>query len=216
MDLVLGQAPAVAAAASAAEAAASATAAAASAANAAASFDAFDDRYLGVKAADPTLDNDGNALLAGALYFNGGTNKMRVYSGSAWLDVTSLAASAVTVTPTGGIASTTAQAALAELDTEKVPTTRTISTGAGLSGGGDLSANRTLSIPIDAITNALLANMPTNTIKGNNTGATGDPLDLTTAQVAAMLPAGTNGAGVRTVSTALPTGGANGDLWYQV
>jgi hypothetical protein len=25
---------------------------------------------LGAKASDPTLDNDGNALLAGALYFN--------------------------------------------------------------------------------------------------------------------------------------------------
>ena len=37
--------------------------------------------------------------------------------------------------------------ALEHLDTSKVPTTRTISTTAPLSGGGDLSANRTLSIP---------------------------------------------------------------------
>jgi hypothetical protein len=52
---------------------------------AAASYDSFDDRYLGAKASDPTLDNDGNALLTGALYWNTTASEMRVYSGSAWL-----------------------------------------------------------------------------------------------------------------------------------
>ena len=41
-----------------------------SATNAAASFDSFDDRYLGAKSSDPSVDNDGDALIAGALYFN--------------------------------------------------------------------------------------------------------------------------------------------------
>jgi hypothetical protein len=63
----------------------SASAAATSANNAAASYDSFDDRYLGAKSSDPTLDNDGNALLTGALYFNTTANEMRVYSGSAWV-----------------------------------------------------------------------------------------------------------------------------------
>ena len=62
----------------------SATAAAASAAAAAASYDQFDDRYLGSKSADPTLDNDGNALLTGALYWNTVVGEMRVYDGAAW------------------------------------------------------------------------------------------------------------------------------------
>jgi hypothetical protein len=73
-----------AAAGSASAASGSASAAAASAAAAAASYDAFDDRYLGDKASDPTLDNDGNALLTGALYFNTTSNDMKVYNGSAW------------------------------------------------------------------------------------------------------------------------------------
>lgn len=67
-------------------AASDAAAAAASAAAAAASYDSFDDRYLGPKASDPTLDNDGNALLQGALYFNTTTNSMKVYEGSSWLN----------------------------------------------------------------------------------------------------------------------------------
>lgn len=50
-----------------------------------ASFDSFDDRYLGAKASNPTLDNDGNALAAGALYFNSTSGEMRVYTGSAWV-----------------------------------------------------------------------------------------------------------------------------------
>ena len=62
-----------------------ATNAATSATAAAASYDSFDDRYLGAKASDPTLDNDGNALLTGALYWNSTSNEMRVYSGSAWI-----------------------------------------------------------------------------------------------------------------------------------
>jgi hypothetical protein len=51
-----------------------------------ASFDSFDDRYLGAKTSDPTLDNDGNALVAGSLYFNSTDGAMKVYTGSVWVD----------------------------------------------------------------------------------------------------------------------------------
>ena len=74
---------------SASAASGSATSAANSAAAAAASFDSFDDRYLGVKASDPTLDNDGNALVAGALYFSSSENIMKVYDGASWIAATS-------------------------------------------------------------------------------------------------------------------------------
>lgn len=50
-----------------------------------AAFDSFDDRYLGTKSSDPTLDNDGNALVAGALYYNSVAGTMKVYTGSAWV-----------------------------------------------------------------------------------------------------------------------------------
>jgi len=61
--------------------------AAASATDAANAFDSFDDRYLGSKSADPTADNDGNALLVGALYFNSTSNNLKVYTGSEWNNV---------------------------------------------------------------------------------------------------------------------------------
>jgi len=74
------------------EAATSATSAASSASSAQASKDAalaaldsFDDRYLGQKTADPTLDNDGDALVSGALYFNTTDDIMKVYEGSLWV-----------------------------------------------------------------------------------------------------------------------------------
>jgi len=55
-------------------------------------YDAFDDRYLGSKAADPALDNDGNALLTSALYWNTVVPEMRVYTGAAWEAVQSTSA----------------------------------------------------------------------------------------------------------------------------
>lgn len=82
--------------------ASSASASAASAAAAATALDNFDDRYLGSKSTAPTLDNDGNALITGALYFNDGTvvldNKgMWTYDGSQWIKA-SAASQAILVT----------------------------------------------------------------------------------------------------------------------
>lgn len=50
-----------------------------------AAYDNFDDRYLGTKTSNPALDNDGNALVAGALYFNSVAGEMRLWTGSAWV-----------------------------------------------------------------------------------------------------------------------------------
>jgi hypothetical protein len=76
------------AAASATAAATSASSAATSASSAATSYDNFDDRYLGSKANAPTVDNDGDPLLEGALYWNSTNKNMNVYNGTAWEVVT--------------------------------------------------------------------------------------------------------------------------------
>lgn len=62
------------------------TAAQAAQAAAEAAADNFDDTYLGAKSSDPTVDNDGDALTAGDLYFNTTNNVLRVYNGSSWQD----------------------------------------------------------------------------------------------------------------------------------
>jgi hypothetical protein len=58
--------------------------AAASAAASEAALDAYEDRYLGAKTADPTVDNDGNALVAGTQYFNTVSDEIKVYNGTSW------------------------------------------------------------------------------------------------------------------------------------
>jgi hypothetical protein len=78
---------AIASASSATSATNSATSATNSATAAAASYDSFDDRYLGAKSSDPSTDNDGDALVVGALYFNTTTNIMMTYTGSAWQSI---------------------------------------------------------------------------------------------------------------------------------
>ena len=52
--------------------------------NAANIYEDFDKRYLGAKASDPALDNQGAALTAGAMYFNTSVNEMRSWNDSAW------------------------------------------------------------------------------------------------------------------------------------
>ena len=73
----------------------------------------------------------------------------------------------------GGTGANTALGARTNLSVP--PNSRTITAGTGLSGGGDLSADRTFTIATNS-----------------------------------------NGYGVRTVSTADPTGGNDGDIWYQI
>ena len=69
----------------------SATAAAASASAAATTYDNFDDRYLGAKSTAPTVDNDGDALITGAIYWNSVSNAMFAWSGTAWGSISSTA-----------------------------------------------------------------------------------------------------------------------------
>ena len=126
-------------------AAASAASATSSATSAASSYDSFDDRYLGAYAVDPTVDNDGNSLLTGALYFNTTTTEMRVWSGSAW--VVSYLSSSGFVVKTGD--TMTGQLNLSGINTDpiaqitaSVATTGVMTVTAFTSGAGLLAVNQ--------------------------------------------------------------------------
>ena len=86
-DLVLTNADVVLTAADVVSAESAKTAAEAAQAAAELAADNFDDTYLGAKASDPTLNNDGDALAAGDLYFNTTSNDLKVYSGAAWIAI---------------------------------------------------------------------------------------------------------------------------------
>ena len=57
-------------------------------------LDQFDDRYLGSKAIAPSVDNDGNALLEGALYWDSVSKQMMVWdaTNTVWLPAMTLSA----------------------------------------------------------------------------------------------------------------------------
>ncbi len=109
-------------------------------------LDNFDDRFLGAKTSNPSVDNDGDALVDGALYFDTTNNVMKVYdlSGTAWRqiqlsnsDQANVNLVAGQISPTNNISTVAAQNAnlttLAGLNTE-------ISTLAGISGLSSLAA----------------------------------------------------------------------------
>ena len=53
-------------------------------------LDTFDDRFLGAKSSNPSVDNDGNALIDGALYFDTTNDVMKVYNlaNTTWYQLT--------------------------------------------------------------------------------------------------------------------------------
>ena len=90
-----------------AAAATSAAAAATSATAAATSYDNFDDRWLGSKSSDPSVDNDGATLLDGAAYFNTSNDVLMVYDlgGTTWNRTTPSASDQTKINTVSGIAS---------------------------------------------------------------------------------------------------------------
>lgn len=68
---------------------------------------------------------------------------------------------------------------------------QTITLTGDVTGSG--SGSFTVTLSNDVVSNVKLANMATMTIKGNNAGSTGEPIDLNTTQVRAML-SGTSGS----------------------
>jgi len=175
-----------------------------------AAYDSFDDRYLGTKTSDPTLDNDGNALVAGALYFNSSLGYMKVYTGSVWVAAyVTGSASAIGFTPAGNIASSNVQAAIEELDTEKLATSAIGTTVQAYDANtAKTNVNQSFSKAqrgtISALTDGAtitpdfsLANNYSVTLGGNRTLA--NPTNLTAGQSGAIVIT-QDGTGSRTLA----------------
>jgi hypothetical protein len=70
-------------------------------------LDTFDDRMLGAKSANPTLDNDGNALIDGAMFFDTTNNYMKVYDlgTTTWYQLTNTTSDQNNINTVAGISS---------------------------------------------------------------------------------------------------------------
>ena len=171
--------------------------------NAATSADFLDDRMLGAfsTASEPTLDNDGNALLTGAQYFNTDLNRMKVYTGSAW-QLNTAAAADVTIADAGSIYDASeVEAALQEVMSD---------------------LNSHIHSTFDRASSVLTgANVFSNIVVAEGIVTAVATRALTAANVGALASGATavnavewNGA-VKTVSASAPSGGSDGDIWLQ-
>jgi hypothetical protein len=124
----------------------------------AALVDQFDDRYLGAKATNPTVDNDGNALQVGAIFFHTGENKWKAWGGSAWYPSDTMGATSatlVTFSPTGAIASSNVQTAIVEVVSDLATTT-------GAATVGSTATGYVTNTTVQGAINQIVSTTPTN------------------------------------------------------
>jgi hypothetical protein len=158
-----------AAATSASNASNSASAAATSAANAATTYDNFDDRYLGSKSTAPTVDNDGNTLLVGAIYWNSTLNNMYVWSGSVWVQI---ATTSIYSAPTLGsttLASGTTYSTVTALTLNNGTLTGTLTAGSSSGTNGQYLQSTGTGTQWSSVSSYLAPTLGTTVVTSNTT-----------------------------------------------
>ena len=209
---------------SASNASTSASNAAASESAAAAYVDNFDDTYLGAKASNPTVDNDGDPLQDGALYFDTTNDVMKVYDlgTTTWYQLTPTVSNQTNINTVAGISSdvttvagissnvTTVSGIASDVTTVAADGTD-IGTVAGISANVTTVAGNTSNINTVATNNANITTVAG--ISGNVTTVAGisadvsavaaDATDIGTVatNIANVNSIGTNIASVNTVAT---------------
>ncbi|MDC1096427.1 hypothetical protein OAS47_03835 [Pelagibacteraceae bacterium] len=108
-----------------------------------AALDTFDDRFLGAKSSDPSVDNDGNALVDGAIYFDTANDIMKVYdlTNTQWRQLTLTSTNQAHVNVVSGIQAAVTGVNNISAAVSSVNSNATnINTLAGISGLSSLAA----------------------------------------------------------------------------
>jgi hypothetical protein len=150
----------------------SASSAATSASNAATTYDNFDDRYLGSKASAPSVDNDGNTLLVGAIYWNSTVNNMYVWSGSTWVQI---ATTSIYTAPTIGsdlINSATTYATINGLTLNNGTLTGTLTAGASSGTNGQYLQSTATGVQWSSVAGYLAPTLGTTVVTSGVTVST--------------------------------------------
>lgn len=169
-------------------------------------YDDFDDRYLGAKSTvsgDPTTDNDGDALIDGALFFDTTNNILKVYNlgTTTWLRTTPTASDQANINTVSGIqANVTTVAGISDDVTEVAGISTQVTTVADGFDTGNLNFTGTATISSNltvggnaVISGNLQVDGTTTTI--NSTTMEVDDVNITVASGAANAAAA-DGAGL--------------------
>ena len=191
-----------------------------------AALDTFDDRFLGAKSSDPSVDNDGAALVDGAIYFDTTNDVMKVYdlSNTQWRQLALTGSNQTNVnTVAGQISPTNNIATVAGANSN-------ITTLAGLNS--EISALNGISAAITGVNNisaavsavnsnsANINSLNTNIANINTLAGITNLTNLANAHAAVSsvntnLAAVQNFADVYRISSSAPTSSLNvGDLYF--
>jgi len=164
-----------------------------------AALDNFDDRFLGAKASDPTLDNDGDALTDGALYFNTTDDVMKVYdlTNTTWRQIQLTTSDQANVNTVAADLSGSNTIGTVATNIANVNTTATnianINTTAGISS--DVTSVAGISSAISAVNS--------NSTNINAVNANSANINLVAANDTNVTNVGTNIASINTAATNL-------------
>ena len=191
----------------------SATASAASATSSAASFDTFDDRYLGAKASDPTLDNDGDALVDGAMFFDTTNNITKIYDlgTTTWLRTTPTSTDQGHINTVSGIS-----AAVSNVSSISAAVSGVNSISADVSGANAIAADIS---GVNAIGGSVTATAANSADITTTAGSIAN-VNLTAGSIANVNTVAGGIADINryaaeyTIASSAPGSPSEGDLWY--